>query len=156
MDPYKLPRFPAYIAKRKCGIEIPKRSYGAYFIFENEVLIYIGYSGSDLKKALYRHFQVWNDHRNSWIDPSFYPPYDRPTYVDLLKINNYTVSAIITQEKLDGWELEKHYIKEYLPRDNKEKYFLYFVKYERLTPVFEDLEEQISSMTNYDDIEVPF
>jgi len=34
---------------------------GVYLIFKNSVLRYVGYSGYNVYKTLYRHFQSWND-----------------------------------------------------------------------------------------------
>lgn len=34
---------------------------GVYLIFRRGLLYYVGFSGSDVYKALYRHFEVWND-----------------------------------------------------------------------------------------------
>lgn len=34
---------------------------GVYLVFRRGSLYYVGYSGTDLYKALYRHFETWND-----------------------------------------------------------------------------------------------
>ncbi len=39
--------------------EVRKRS-GVYVITKGKTVLYVGYSGSQLYKTLYRHFQAWN------------------------------------------------------------------------------------------------
>lgn len=117
--------FPAYVAKRRTGIQCPKTP-GVYFIREDGVLVYVGYSGTDVKKALYRHFQKWGTKRNPWIDPCHYPPYDNVTYHSRLDMWNYTVSVYKTDTKDESWEMEKRLIRRLKPRDNREKYSAYF------------------------------
>jgi predicted GIY-YIG superfamily endonuclease len=34
---------------------------GVYIIKESDKIVYVGYSSVDVYKALYRHYQVWND-----------------------------------------------------------------------------------------------
>jgi len=79
---------------------------GVYFICENGMVIYIGMSQSCVYKALYRHFESWDD-----------PRIKRQTYTD--DPFRYQV-AIIPSD--DATQLEKEMIRLFKPRDNREFY----------------------------------
>lgn len=79
---------------------------GVYLIKESGKVVYIGYSGSNLYRTLYRHFQEWNHKYQNVV-----------TYSNRDK---YTVRVILTTPQ-QADRLETYLIKKYLPRDNQEK-----------------------------------
>lgn len=79
---------------------------GAYIIFNNTKPVYVGYSGTDVYKALYRHFQSWNDTTQI-----------RNTYQ-----KNYNVRVIYTNTPKQAATLERLLINKYEPKDNTQKY----------------------------------
>lgn len=81
---------------------------GVYLIKENEKLVYIGYSSSNLYKTLYRHFQVWNHQTQEVVSYS-------------TKKHKYTVRIVLTTPAR-ACKLEQYLIVKYSPRDNTEKY----------------------------------
>jgi len=89
--------------------ESKKRS-GVYIIKEDGVIVYVGYSATDLYTTMYRHFQEWNDKRGA-----------RVTYFNLLNKRVYKVRLVYCTP-LQAARLEKALIIKYYPRDNKEKY----------------------------------
>lgn len=83
---------------------------GVYLIKEDKDIVYIGYSGKDLYKTMYRHFQTWNHTGQEVV-----------SYADRLKKGNYTVRIVYcTPKQADA--LEKALIKKHKPRDNGAKY----------------------------------
>jgi len=89
-----------------------RRRPGVYLIFKHGVLRYVGYSGADLYKALYRHFQQWNDKTQV-----------RVQYTNLAGIK---VRVIYTNTKLQASRLEKALIIKEQPPDNPAQYWLDF------------------------------
>lgn len=81
---------------------------GVYLIKENGEIVYVGYSGSNLYRTLYRHFQAWNHSYQKVI-----------TYKGN-NLNRYTVRVILTTPQ-QADRLETYLIKKYLPRDNQQK-----------------------------------
>ena len=51
---------PPYLPNGKTAFK-KRNSAGVYLIYKHSELKYVGYSGSDVYKAMYRHFQEWND-----------------------------------------------------------------------------------------------
>lgn len=96
-----------YIGKKTSRKDLRKKK-GCYLIRlkETRKLIYIGMSGSCLYKALYRHFQVWEDQR-------------RVTYEDRTSVEIMTVE---TETKREAVYLEMLLIQMFDPRDNRKKY----------------------------------
>jgi predicted GIY-YIG superfamily endonuclease len=84
---------------------------GVYLIKENDVVVYVGYSGSDIYRTLYRHFQYWNHRTQETI-----------SYAG--KRKDYTV-RIVFCSKADAIRLERGLILKHNPRDNKNKYDSY-------------------------------
>ena len=82
---------------------------GVYLIFRAGVLRYIGYSGSDVYKALYRHFQTWND-RSRERARAVYP-----------KGGNTMVRVIYTNGSRQAARLEQALILRFRPPDNPDK-----------------------------------
>lgn len=93
----------AYLSQKK--FKVP----GVYIIKENDIVVYIGMSKSDVWRSLYRHFQEWNDWRR-----------ERITYKHLMQQHKYEVSVIRTTP-FDASQLETVLIQKYRPRDNTAK-----------------------------------
>lgn len=51
---------PPYGASGRTTFPARERT-GVYLVFRGGALHYVGFSGSDVYKALYRHFEQWND-----------------------------------------------------------------------------------------------
>lgn len=93
--------------------------------------MYVGYSGTDLYKTLYRHFQEWNDRKA-----------ERVTYFKRMSQRSYTV-RIVYCTPLQAYKLESGLIKMYEPRDNLNSMDWNSITQGMLTQVF-----------NYEDIPV--
>lgn len=86
---------------------------GVYLIFRGGVLRYVGFSASDVYKALYRHFQTWND--ASRERPRAVYPKGGATKVRVIYTNGLRQAA----------RLERALIIRYRPPDNPEKLLSY-------------------------------
>jgi hypothetical protein len=86
---------------------------GVYLIKEAEEIVYIGMSNFCANKALYRHFQRWNDNRECAT---------RRVYDE----DRCTVSMLLTDQ---ATVCERFVIRALNPRDNLEKYEEYAVEY---------------------------
>ena len=110
-----LPAFAGYRGKlRVYGLSGISKKAGVYFIKENGILVYVGMSTTNLQERLYRHFQHW---KRKYGQHQF-------IYYSDLENNTYEV-ACITTEKDEAHPMEKAYILELSPRDNKMKYESY-------------------------------
>jgi len=89
-----------------------RKRAGVYLVYKYGVLRYVGYSGADLYKALYRHFQTWNDKTQV-----------RVQYTNLAGIK---VRVVYTNTKLQASRLEKALIIKEQPPDNPAQYWLDF------------------------------
>jgi len=110
---------------------------GVYFIFNRDgKLKYIGYSGSCVYKALYRHFQSWKDTNQ-----------ERFTYP-----RDYYVRLIITTPTR-AQELEKYLILKMSPPDG-------LIKYQRYSPEKEEkikvIIQHLETGKEVDDEIIPF
>ena len=85
---------------------------GVYIIRNKKDILYIGYSGTDLYKTMYRHFQKWNDKSQ--------------VRIEYKNINNLKIDIILTSTKLQASRLEKALIIKYKPKDNPDQYWLNF------------------------------
>ena len=85
---------------------------GVYIIRNKKEILYIGYSGTDLYKTMYRHFQKWNDYSQ--------------VRVEYKNISNLKIDIILTSTKLQASRLEKALIIKYKPKDNPEQYWINF------------------------------
>lgn len=83
---------------------------GVYIIKRDGVTVYVGYSASDVYKALYRHFQQWNDRSR---------PGERVTYSDP---DAYRVRVVYVSTGEQAARLERALILRYRPMDNARKY----------------------------------
>lgn len=92
----------------------PTRQWpGVYLIFRADGLRYVGFSGSDVYKALYRHFQQWNDQSR-----------DRPRAV-YPKGGSTRVRVIYTNGAAQAARLERALIIRFRPADNPDKLLNY-------------------------------
>lgn len=89
-------------------MDIPLKG-GVYFIYSNKKLIYIGYGGEDVLRALKRHFHKYND-RN------------KVTRVQLEKSPKYSIQILIPINGVSPYFLEKFFINKYKPEQNTNLY----------------------------------
>lgn len=108
---------------------------GVYLIKVNGKLRYIGYSGSNLYKTIYRHFQSWDDPRQA-----------RVTYKDILDRERVTVRVVLTNRSDQAAKLEKALILLHQPADNPDKL-------ERYTDTPEKLANIASALDDYECID---
>ena len=85
---------------------------GVYIIRNKKEILYIGYSGTDLYKTMYRHFQKWVDYSQ--------------VRVEYKHISNLKIDIILTSTKLQASRLEKALIIKYKPKDNPDQYWINF------------------------------
>lgn len=87
-----------------------RKQPGVYLIRVGGELRYVGHSKTDVYKALYRHFQAWNDRSRSQ---------PRVTYT---KRHQPSVRVIYTGTAKRAAELERALILKHQPRDNPDKF----------------------------------
>ena len=104
---------PPYQKNGKTSFPEANNRSGVYLIKENGKLVYVGSSGYNLYKTLYRHFQTWNHKYQKVV-----------SYKDYVKHNKYTVRLIFCTVK-QAEALEKALIIKHQPRDNEQKYEAY-------------------------------
>lgn len=104
-----LKRIHPYFSNGKSALTHLQKKSGVYLIYENDRVVYVGHSRSNLYKTITRHFQAWDD-----------PTQRRVTYVNGKLSGIYTVKVYLTKPS-DAPILEEKYIMQYLPRDNEEK-----------------------------------
>ena len=104
---------PPYQSNGKTRFPEAQGRAGVYLIKENNVLVYVGESGYNIYKTLYRHFQSWN-HRSQRVT----------TYRGSMQRNKYTVRIVFCTPK-QASALEKALILKHKPRDNEQKYLNY-------------------------------
>lgn len=103
---------------------------GVYIIKRSGKIVYVGMSKSSVYKALYRHFQIWNDNREeSRTSKNPYSRYyERVTYYTKTNKDNnfidFTVRVVLCTPK-QAEHLEKMLIIKYNPKDNGTKYVQY-------------------------------
>ena len=83
------------------------RKSGVYLIKSKKTnkIVYVGYSGNDLYRTMYRHFQKWTDNTQY-----------RATFTK----NGYTIRVVLTTPKRASL-LEKALIKKYKPKGNADQ-----------------------------------
>ena len=111
MRKYKF--FTPYQKSGKTTFPETQQKSGVYLIKENDRLVYIGMSATNLYKTLYRHFEVWN-HRTQQV----------VSYKSRMAKNKYTVRVILCTSN-QAVKLERALIKKHKPRDNENKYARY-------------------------------
>lgn len=82
---------------------------GVYIIYKNDVPVYVGYSGTDVYKTMYRHFQQWTDRRQVRI-----------TYVK--NDERIKVRVIYCNTPQQATRLEYGLILKLQPKDNPRQY----------------------------------
>ena len=97
---------PPYNSEGKTTFGNIKNKSGVYIIKENNKIVYVGYSGKNLYRTLYRHFQQWNHTGQEVI-----------TYANKLNNNDYKV-RVITTTPAQAYRLEIYLINKLKPRDN--------------------------------------
>ncbi len=117
---------PPYNSKGKTTFPGASKKSGVYLIKENGELVYVGYSGTDLYKTMYRHFQSWSDaeYKGGKAIPAQY----RVSYKEFLEKKKYTV-RIVFCTAIQAERLERVLIKKYNPRDNANKYEQYQIEF---------------------------
>lgn len=104
---------------------------GVYLIKENNQIVYVGYSGYNLYKTMYRHFQSW----------------DSPQYRAVYSKNNNNIKVrVLYCLPSQAKKLEQALIQKYMPRDNQNKIYKYgYSKNEKKLIKNFDNEELISN-----------
>lgn len=102
-------RFIQPYKKKRTSFPETKGKSGVYLIKENDKLVYVGYSGNNLYRTMYRHFESWS-HKSQEV----------VTYAGKLR-NRYLVRVILCTAA-QAARLERMLIIKHLPRDNENKY----------------------------------
>jgi len=141
----KTKKFKPYNKANKCNLAVTGK--GVYFIYERNwigtfEIVYIGYSGSDVKKTMYRHFQKWVDKRHP--ENKRVQRIERVTYFKNFENNDFLCKVIFCKSADEAVHLESAFIAKLKPRDNtykiefdKEQKF-YLDKAEKATEIKED------------------
>ncbi|MCA0381700.1 MAG: hypothetical protein LCH58_06035 [Bacteroidetes bacterium] len=87
--------------------------------------MYVGHSKADVKKTLYRHFQLWTDIRQSTQRQA--EGHDRVTYAGN-DLSRYTIKVYYTNSGKDAEVLEQLLIGSIKPRDNISKLMMFAPK----------------------------
>jgi excinuclease UvrABC nuclease subunit len=101
---------PPYKGQGKTNFPATQNRSGVYIIKENNKIVYIGMSGTNLYKTLYRHFETWVHKLQEVV-----------TYKTRLSKHKYSVRVILCTP-LQAARLERLLILKYNPRDNDLKY----------------------------------
>lgn len=117
----------------KSNIAWSRGKKGVYIIKEDNKIVYVGYSVSNLYKTIIRHFQEWNDSSQE----------GRVSYRSRLNKHRYTVRIIIADQSRAS-KLEKGLIEKYQPRDNYQ-----FTEIEFPQKVEQVVEEYKEAPTDY-------
>lgn len=119
---FKTPYKPPYDALGNTNFPDREKS-GVYLIKEGKDIVYIGASGVDVYKTIYRHFQSWKDDKQK-----------RVTYEEKLRWNKdrYKVRVIYCSVIRAG-NLEIALISKYKPRDNSADDYIFFTPEMRKT-----------------------
>lgn len=139
LRPYKKDGSTSFPARKRKGVYLIYRVR----VFGEPVLRYVGYSGSDVYKALYRHFQEWNDRQARLGQRQERITYSPP--------GSYRVRVVYTRTKGEAQELERALILKYQPPDNPDKLELF-----TLTKAGETYVKQAEAADFVDDLEAPF
>lgn len=107
-------QYPPYAANGSTNFRYTSEKPGVYMIYRNERLVYIGYSGNNLYRTMYRHFQRWSCKKCNlkWIGISYYSQ---------MSSHKFTVRVCLTNTATQAANLEKALILKYQPADNKDK-----------------------------------
>ncbi|MEI6567368.1 MAG: hypothetical protein WCR20_11875 [Verrucomicrobiota bacterium] len=108
---------PPYKEPGKTNFPQTQRRAGVYLIKENAKIVYVGMSGGNLYRTLYRHFEAWN-----------HPHQEVTTYQSRMKRHTYTVRVVLCTPGQSA-RLERALIKKHKPRDNEVKYENYKIDF---------------------------
>ena len=111
----KLKFIAPYKKDGSCNFRKAVNKAGVYLIKENAKIVYVGFSGYNIYKTMYRHFETWTASQNVVC------------YKDRLKKKDYTVRMVLCSEK-QAYSLEKALILKHKPRDNKDMYETFKLK----------------------------
>lgn len=139
LKPYKEDGSTTFPARQKRGVYLIYRVR----LLGEPVLRYVGFSGVDVYKALYRHFQVWNDRQANRGERSERVTFSPP--------GSYRVRVVYTRTKAEAVELEQALIIKHQPPDNPDKLELY-----ALTQEGKRLATEADRAPFVENIEVPF
>ena len=129
---------PNFDSNGKTNLNFTKGKTGVYIIKENNVIVYVGKSNSDLYKTIMRHFQRWNDRQQP----------DRVTYKNKLSRKDYTIRVVLAKgQKIH--DLERGLILKYQPRDNKQKYDFFYESNEDVREVIQEATELVNDAPTY-------
>lgn len=124
----------AYNTQGKTNFPHTTKKSGVYLIMnkKNEI-VYIGFSGTNIYKTMYRHFQSWND-----------PTQVRATFPK----KGYKIRVVFTTP-VKAHKLEKALILKYKPKGNPDK-----LKGYQLTPAEIKLEDDYfnTDPTNFENL----
>lgn len=104
---------------------------GVYLIKEDNSLVYVGMSGKNLYKTLYRHFEAWNHRQQEVV-----------TYHNKLKRHKYSVRVVSCTAK-QAEALEKALVIKHRPRDNENKFTQYSLNFsdKKVLDTYNDLKQ---------------
>lgn len=139
LKPYKEDGSTTFPARQKRGVYLIYRVR----LLGEPVLRYVGFSGVDVYKALYRHFQAWNDRMADRGERGERITYSPP--------GSYRVRVVYTRTKAEAVELERALILKYRPTDNPDKLEGY-----ELTTDGKAMANQADTAPFVENIEVPF
>lgn len=109
---------PPYKSPGKTNFPQTQKKSGVYIIKEDNKIVYVGMSGTNLYRTLYRHFEAWK-HKYQEVT----------TYQSRLKLHKYTVRVIFCTSN-QAARLERILIKKIKPRDNDVKYENYKIEFQ--------------------------
>lgn len=105
--------WPPYQANGRTTFPQAQQKSGVYIIKEDNKIVYVGYSATNLYRTMYRHFQRWN-HSGQNVT----------TYINKMSRHAYTCRVVLCTPA-QAARLEKGLILKHQPRDNREKYRYY-------------------------------
>jgi len=86
-----------------------RKKAGVYLVYDGKKVIYVGYSGADVYKTMYRHFQSWEDRRQ---------------YRATFNRQRHKVRVVYCTEP-QAWKLEKALILKYKPEYNENTFDMF-------------------------------
>lgn len=108
MKKYKF--LPPYQKPGKTSYPETIKKSGVYLIKENGILVYVGMSGNNLYRTMYRHFEAWYHKQQEVV-----------SYQSRLSRHKYTVRVILCTPA-QAARLERYLVLKHNPRDNDLKY----------------------------------
>jgi len=113
---------------------------GVYLIYESDIIVYVGYSASNLYKTMYRHFESWGTSKQY-----------RATY----NPNNVKVRVVYTRTGTQASNLETALIIKIKPRDNVQQYIDFETEPKEDKAYKEYIENDIQPIAEYEG-DIPF